>query len=237
MKRGLLLTGLCLVGLGVAACSPHKTASPQAATSSGAPAPAVAVAAPTTFDCASPVGPNDSAKALMAKYGADAEIGTIEGAEGMQVKGLILYGKDPARRLEITFWDDAMEHVSSVAPGSAAKAWIGPAGLHIGSPVADAQAANGKAFSISGFGWDYGGYATDLKGGKLASLAGGCALQLRFDNNTDGAVMPDGISGDGVTLSSDDKRVKTYAPTVSEIAVGWPLPDGVKPSADDGGGD
>ncbi|MEI9906086.1 MAG: hypothetical protein WDN06_20890 [Asticcacaulis sp.] len=104
-------------------------------------------------------------------------------------------------RLEVTFWDDAMEHVSSVAPGNAATAWTGPAGLHLGSTVADVQTANGKAFSVAGFGWDYGGYVTDLKGGSLTGLPGGCTLQLRFDN-VKGQAPPDGISGDGVTLSS-----------------------------------
>ena len=234
MKR-ILLLGACFSTL--AACSQHKDTAPTSAakserwvtSSSAAPAPVV-----NSFDCNGPVGPSDSAKALLAKYGADAALGDIAGAEGMTTKGLILYGKDPTRRLEITYWDDAMEHVSSVAAGEAAKGWTGPRGLHIGSSVADAEAANGKPFSIAGFGWDYGGYATDLKGGKLSGLPGGCSLQLRFDS---GDVVPDGISGDGVTVASNDPRVKKYAPTVSEIAVGWPLPDGVKPSADDGGGD
>lgn len=229
MKRLLLLSLL-----GLAACSPHKTV-PTATEASSAAATTAAVS--NDFNCNAPVGPRDSAKALMAKYGADAAIGMINGAEGMQVKGLILYGNDPKRRLEITYWDDAMEHVSSVAPGAAAKAWTGPDGLHLGSTVAEVTAANGKPFDISGFDWDYGGYVTDLRGGALASLPGGCSLQLRFDHPDFNGTMPDGISGDGVTVSSDDKRITAYQPVVTEIAVGWPLPDGVKPSADDGGGD
>ena len=231
MKRSLL-TGLVLL----AACSPHKPAAPVADASSATPVAAAAAPVVNTLDCTSPITETESAKALLAKYGADAEIGDIAGAEGMTMKGVILYGKDPSRRLEISFWDDAMEHVSSVSAGDKATGWTGPGGLHINSPIADAQAANGKAFSLAGFGWDYGGYATDLKGGKLTGLAGGCSLQLRFDN-ANGDTIPDGISGDGVTLSSDDPRVRKYAPTVSELAVGWPLPPGVKPSADDGGGD
>lgn len=216
------------------ACSPKLAA--QAPVSSGAAPEIAAAPVVNSFDCNGPVGPKDTAKGLLAKYGADAALGDIAGAEGMTTKGLILYGKDPSRRLEVSFWDDAMEHVSEVSPGDKATAWTGPAGLHLGSSVADAEAANGKAFSIAGFGWDYGGYATDLKNGKLAALSGGCSLQLRFDN-VNGDAPPDGISGDGVTVSSDDARIKKYAPVVTEIAVGWPLPEGVKPSADDGGGD
>ncbi len=235
MKRSLLLLGL----LGVAACSPHKPAAPPADVSGTAPETAAASVAPVvdnTLDCASPIAETDSAKALLARYGADAQIGDIAGAEGMTAKGVILYGKDPSRRLEIMFWDDAMEHVSSVAAGDKASAWLAPGGLHVGSPVADVEAANGKPFSIAGFGWDYGGYATDLKSGKLTGLKGGCSLQLRFDN-PDGAAVPDGLSGDGVTVSSSDPRLKRYKSVLTELAVGWPLPAGVKPSADDGGGD
>lgn len=236
MIRQLATAATVLLALG--ACSP-KPAGP-ATSSSAAPTPAsvAAVATPiiNTLDCNSPIGETESAKALLAKYGKDAVIGELNGAEGATYKGLILYGNDPSRRLKISFWDDAMEHVSSVSLGEKATAWTGPGGLHLGSSVAEVEAANGKAFSIAGFGWDYGGFATDLKAGKLTGLKGGCSLQLRFDL-VGSDQFPDGVTGDGVTLSSGDARFKTFKPVLTELAVGWPLPDGVKPSADDAGGD
>ena len=226
MKRLLLLSLL-----GLAACSPHKPAAPAADASSAAP-----VAAPVvhTLDCTRPVPMRTPATQVAKTYGAAASAGDLDGPEGTKFKGVTLNPGSKTERLDLSWWDDAQSVVSMVRAREDGKAWTGPGGIHVGSTLAEVEAANGKPFSISGFGWDYGGYVTDLKGGALASLPGGCSLQLRFDS---GEVVPDGISGDGVTVASDDPRVRKYAPVVTEMAIGWPLPDGVKPSADDGGGD
>ncbi len=234
ISKHLILTGALL---GLAACSPHTetpAASEEASVAvSDAPAPAAPAAAAkpspteTLLSCAGPINPKATAKSLLAAYGKDAQLGTIPGAEGMESKALLLYDAIPAKKLAVTFWDDSMQHISGVNPMGTA--WTGPSGIHVGSTLAYIQQVNGKPFSISGFGWDYGGYAVDFKGGALDKLPGGCTISLRFDG-PDNIVMPDGINGDGVTLSSDDPRLKKWAPAVSELSLGWPLPDGVKPS-------
>ncbi len=239
ISKQLVFIGACTALLGLAACSPHSqtpTASEDASvTVSDAPAPAPSqttaaqpvVAPGTLLSCAGPIDPKATAKSLLAAYGKDAQLGTIPGAEGMESKALLLYDAIPAKKLAVTFWDDSMQHISGVSPMGTA--WTGPSGIHVGSTLAYIQQVNGKPFSISGFGWDYGGYAVDFKGGALDKLPGGCTISLRFDG-PDNIVMPDGINGDGVTLSSDDPRLKKWSPAVSELSLGWPLPDGVKPS-------
>ncbi len=236
-----------VVLLGLTACSPkpsdesNSASSAAAADAKGAGAGAVADGQDATaalakagkdnlLDCTTPVDRNSTYKSLVARFKTDAQLGNIPGPEGATAKGLILFDRLKSRHLDITFWDDAMEHVSEVSPGDGAVAWTGPQGIHVGSSLKYIQDINGKPFSISGFGWDYGGYAVDFNGGRLDKLPGGCKLMLRFDR--DGADMPDGISGDGVTLSSDDPRVQKFAPNVVEMSVGWALPPGVKPSGE-----
>ncbi len=217
----LSLIGLAVVG--VAACSPKSTVPANGGSAASVPQ-AAALPVARVLSCASPVAKDASAKSLLAAYPGDAVVGTIAGPEGSEMHGVILYGNDPARRVEITFWDDAMTKVSDVSLGSQATAWTGPSGLHLGSALPEVETANGKAFGLYGFGWDYGGYVNDLKGGKLAHLAGGCSLSLRL-GTAEGATIPDSLSGEK-TLSSGDAAVQALAPKVETLSLGWPAPAG-----------
>lgn len=210
------------------------------ASKTAAPAPANRVAAAsspqpmapprTDLSCTNPITKDSSLATLKATFGADAKLGDIPGAEGQTAKGAILFGGTPERTLQITFWDTAMAHVSGVSPADKATAWTGPMGLHLGSTLAEVEKANGRPFAIGGFGWDYGGYIIDLKGGALAAIPGGCNLSLRFDAGDSDKPMPDGISDDGVTVMSNDPRVQKWGPVVSQMEIGWPLPKGVTPA-------
>jgi hypothetical protein len=178
------------------------------------------------IDCLAPVHVGDTYKSLAVAYGNSAQLGMIPGAEGTQSKGLLIYATVPSRKLYVSFWDAAMNHVSRVEPGERALAWTGPEGIHVGSTLDYIEKVNGKPFTISGFGWDYGGYAVDFKGGRLERLSGGCAISLRFDSD----ILPEGVSGDGVEVQSNDPRLKEAKPKVVEMSFGWPLPAGVTPA-------
>jgi len=208
-------------------CGKGQDAKAPATATPPPPAPVVAKSA-DTLDCATPIAPDATLATLKAKYGADLKLGDIPGAEGQTTKGAILFSGAPLRTLQVTFWDKAMAHLSSVGPADGATAWKAPGGIHLGSTLAEVEAANGRSFGIGGFGWDYGGYVLDFKGGAL-DHPGGCNLSIRFDAGNNDKPMPDGISGDGVTVTSDDPRVRSWGPVVSEISVGWPLPPGVTP--------
>ena len=71
---------------------------------------------------------------------------------------------------------------------------------------------NGKAFQISGFDWDYGGYA-NFEGGKLAQK-----VSVRFDagENTDPS-----LSGDK-QIPTTNKKLRASGAKVSEISVFMP---------------
>lgn len=169
------------------------------------------------ISCAAPVAPDDTERSLKQRYGKDAVVQDLPGAEGDRYKGVVLFPKARDRRIEIAFTGRA----SGLTLRDAGKASLwNVAGVTIGSSLADVQKANGKPFLVSGFEWDYGGFVTDWKGGVLSRpLQGGCTVTIRFGGKT-GA--PRSLSGDGVKAASDNAALVKWAPMVTEIGVNFP---------------
>lgn len=187
--------------------------------------PALAQNAPIVegeITCSSPIAPEDSAKRLQQRYGQDAVIQQLPGAEGETYKGLVLLPRAMDRRIEVSFKDDSLGRVTGlILRDTAKKSRWNVAGLSIGSSLADVQKVNGKPFLVNGFEWDYGGYVVDWKGGTLGRpLQGGCKVTLRFGNND--AVTPKGFLGEGVKISSDNATLVKWGPVVTEIGMSFP---------------
>ncbi len=200
------------------------------AAASLAPAHAAGEAKTTEeLTCSSIVKAGDTAKTIEARFKGETAIEETDGAEGEKAKALTLFAKDPARKLYISFFDDEMTKLAAIGPAAGATHWT-IAGLKLGSPLADVIKANGGKFEISGFEWDYGGYVTDLKGGKLSSLDGGCMVTVRF-NPPEGKPVPPSLSGEKSIPSSDAKLAKLN-PLVSDIQLGWAGEDGGNGSGD-----
>ncbi len=168
-----------------------------------------------TLDCNGPVLAGDSAKTLLKRLGKDAAVGDIGGAEGETQKGIVLFGKDAKRRLEVGFDDEAMTRVTGVAARDGATGWEA-SGLRVGSSLAEVAAANGGPVGVNGFEWDYGGYV-DFRKGKLAGPKGKCRLSIRLAPR-EGVETPPALSGER-KLSSSDAKLAAFAPVVSELAL------------------
>lgn len=195
-----------------------------------APVHAASDAKPTEeLTCSNIVKQGDTAKTIAARYKGETAIEETTGAEGATAKALAIFPKDPARKLFVSFFDDEMTKLSAIGPAEGASHWT-IAGLKLGSSLADVIKANGGKFEISGFEWDYGGYVTDLKGGKLSSLDGGCVVTIRF-NPPEGKEVPSALSGEKSIASSDAKLAKLN-PHVSDIQLGWAGEDGGNGSGD-----
>jgi hypothetical protein len=207
LRRGLLNAPMAAAGglLSISAPALAQEAAPQ----NGA------------ITCSSPVAPKDSAKSLTQRYGKDAAIAELPGAEGEKYKGVVLFPRARDQRIEISFAGNAMNAAAGLSIRHAGKGsrW-NIAGVSIGSSLADVQKANGRPFVVSGFGWDYGGFVTDWKGGALASLQpGGCRIMLRFDKE---AGAPANLLGDGVKVASDNASLRKWGPVVTEMGVNFP---------------
>lgn len=169
--------------------------------------------------CASPVQKADSAATLRQRYGVQARVMKINAAEGEMVQGVALWPKDPSRRIDVFFDDKPMRKIATIRISGKKSVWrIG--GLGIGSTLPQVVAANGRAVTVGGFGWDYGGGVVP-RGGKLAKWPGGCQIGLTMDVGPDVANPPEGISGDGVLLSSTDSRLRAARPRVIQLYINW----------------
>ena len=117
--------------------------------------PAFAQTAPPQegpITCTSPVAPDDNERSLKQRFGKDAVVQDLPGAEGETYRGVVLFPKARDRRIEIAFTDDKVKRASGLTLRDAGKtSFWNVSGVTIGSSLADVQKANGKPFLVSGF--------------------------------------------------------------------------------------
>jgi hypothetical protein len=150
-----------------------------------------------------------SLETLRAIYGsASVRSCQLDAAEGELIAGAKLFeGTD--RALEIIWAEDGVEkRISDIR--ILGKAWKFANGLKLGLSVPEVEKINGQAFRVSGFEWDYGGYATFPEG----KLSGGVTLRFR---PTEKAYSPE-ARGD-ILLASDSPALLSAQPVVESITI------------------
>ena len=166
----------------------------------------------------------DSSEArLIEAYGAENVVtGIVPGPEGSEMLATRVFPDDPKRMLEFVWWDEAaLADPSYIEIPSKLQT---PGGVQIGMSLAEVEALNGEPFKLTGFGWDYGGFA-GFDRGALSGLPGGCLLSVRFDPGPE----PEGVDtlptmGDK-ELSSDDPLLRQMDVRVYDVSIGYPHPD------------
>ena len=188
--------------------------------------PAAAQEPPTVLACTGPFARDSDERRLAQAFGAaNVERADIPVGEGNTEPGTAIFARDPAKRIDI-LWHDAYArpNVIIIRNGSA---WpVAVTGLDKpvanGLTLAEIEAMNGRPFTLTGFGWDLGGYTNSWGGGRLDGPVGGCNLSLRFDHANDApADALDKVNGD-VEFSSTDSAMREVKPVVIEIELGWP---------------
>jgi hypothetical protein len=204
------------------AAASETTAQPDAAS----PPAATAVERPD-MTCAGPFRAGMTRADLVALFGAaNVTDATESGPEGMEIPVSILFASEERRRAVVRWFEGpvASRPISGVYADALDPAWATPGGLKQGADLAAVEAANGRPFTISGFGWDYGGGVIDWKGGALDAGAPACIVQVRFQHGQD---VPEdaltSVSGDA-GFASDLPAMRAVGPLASEIALGFPHP-------------
>lgn len=220
-----------LLGVVLAACSveaPAPPPPPRAPSAPVAPAPSP-VRPPRAGVSATTAQPALQLPGAFARSTTRAELErtwgkanvrasqALPGAEGALEPGFILYPDDPARRAYV-YVDDAgrLDTVSVFDPESR---WELDNGIRMGMPIAEIVRLNGGPFRFIGTGWDYGGWVSDWRGGRLAEATGAAVhrrvrLELGDDIDTD-ADLP---IGEG-EFDSDDPRWPRLDARVSALDV------------------
>jgi hypothetical protein len=182
--------------------------------------------APTVLDCTGPFARDADERRLAQVFGAtNVERAAIPVGEGNTEPGTAIFAKDPARRIDI-LWHEAYSrpNVVIIRNGSTWPVAVTGLGKPVvnGTPLAEIEAMNGRPFTLTGFGWDLGGYTNSWDGGRLEKPVGGCNLSVRFDPASDapGDAL-DKVNGD-VEFLSTDSAMRQTRPVVIEIELGWP---------------
>ncbi len=172
--------------------------------------------------CEGPFAADSSVQRVEDAFGAENVVtGDAPGPEGTTILATTVYPHDPDRMMQFGWWDEEnLSELSYVelAPGDTAF------GIGRGMSVREVQARNGEVFTMTGFWWDYGGYA-GFQSGALADLPGGCYLSLRFET---GVEVPEGldvgsISGDQ-QIASDEPLLEQLSVEVTQVTLGFPYP-------------
>lgn len=180
-----------------------------------------ALAADITCDGALAV--DTSIERLNQTFGAENVVtGEIDGPEGITIIATTVYPDDPDRKLVFGWWDEeALAELSYVELSPPDTAF----GLSKGMSVSQVEELNGAPFSMTGFWWDYGGYAS-FQTGKLADIPGGCLLSVSFQPAID---APAGLDIEPV---SGDREVPSGEPLlarldvrIQSITISYPYPN------------
>jgi len=173
---------------------------------------------PTRLELSCAAFADVSPATLAERFGvANVTTETLPGPEGTSYEATILYADDPTRRAEIT-WTGAGGETDSVLVSSPETHWRGPGGVTVGASLADVERANGRAFSLYGFDWDYGGWVSNWRGG---ALDGDCRARVRFDP---GENAPMNVSGDS-EFSSDSAEMRAANATVRVVGLQFIRPE------------
>lgn len=149
---------------------------------------------------------------------------TVDGPEGSTYQVTAIFPKDPAKRLEVVWRDEAArKDPLSIDVKSQSTLWTGPGGLAVKMPIAAVEKRNGKPFMLAGFQWDMWGWVLDWKGGKLpaaAKMAGCDSYTVRFNETGDSSKAV----GEG-PYTSNAKGMKRAKPVVDAFGVGFAYPE------------
>ena len=218
----VLASAIALLGAcgGEEAAAPIPTVTPEASGPMENAAEASAANVAFVLSCGAPFNREATPATLAAVFGRENVVPeTIDGPEGEPMNVTAIYPNDPERRIEVSFAnEEERTDLVAVTVRDHASQWKGQGGYSFGDGIEAVEKANGGPFAVSGFEWDYGGFVTDWKGGKLKE-AGGCATTVRFaPEATD--IAPT-IMGDGVNPLSNDPAVRKALPKVSLFGIGW----------------
>ena len=188
--------------------------------------PLVLVAAPAfaaEIKCEGAFAADSSADRLIELYGKDNVVtGETDGPEGSTIIATTVFPNDPAKKMLFGWWDEeAYRDLSYVDLPDGDSV----AGVHDGLTVKEVEALNGEPFTMTGFWWDYGGYA-GFQSGKLSDLPGGCHLSVYFQpssNETPAGVDTEPVSGDR-EVPSTEPLLETLEVKVDAVTIGYPFP-------------
>jgi len=144
----------------------------------------------------------------------------VEGPNNSKLMASVLFPKDPKRRLEVLWLNDASRSGTQVIAINGQSAWSAPQGLRLGMQVAAIEKLNKKPFKLTAFGAD-GGTVADWQGGALGSLPGGCKVGMRLVADRRASQDVRSKLAAAKELQSSDAEVRAARAAIAEILIGY----------------
>jgi hypothetical protein len=144
----------------------------------------------------------------------------VDGPEGSKLMASVLFPKDPKRRLEVLWQNEASRSDTHLIVINGQSTWAAPKGLRLGLALPALEKLNGKPFRLSGLDQPNGGSIIDWDGGALDKLPGGCRIGIRMvpDAKATEAVRNELMGKD---FASNDPKVRAAKPIIAEIIIGY----------------
>ena len=143
----------------------------------------------------------------------------VDGPEGSKPMASVLFPKDPKRRLEVWWDNEAARSGTYLIVINGQSTWSAPKGLKLGLALAALERLNGKPFKLNGFGKGNEASVSDWQGGALEQLTGGCKVGVSL--RADPKAAPAAIEQAAAELASTEAAIKAIKPAVSEIIIGY----------------
>jgi hypothetical protein len=147
----------------------------------------------------------------------------IELDEGMLQAATLIYKDDPSQSLAIS-WDakGPQAHPKQIFVCHGLRRgecrWQTAGGIQFGTSLTQLESLNGGPFTLSGFGFNYGGNVLSWDGGKLAKLDCGGRLVLTLDGERSGPAryaVP--MSSQEVRAVRGDRAIPSSTPAMRKL--------------------
>lgn len=179
-------------------------------------------ARPRQVDCRGAFARDSSHVRLAQVFGTDNVAYTeVDGPDNSKLMASVLFPRDPQRRLEVLWTNDASRSGTQVIAINGKSAWAAPRGVKLGTSLAAVEKLNGKPFTIAGFSADGSMTAADWQGGAMLSIPGGCKIGMRFAADRRAPEAARRQAAAAKELPSNDPNLRAVRASVAEILIGY----------------
>ncbi|MGH6770329.1 MAG: hypothetical protein ACRECO_15050 [Xanthobacteraceae bacterium] len=171
--------------------------------------------------CGGPFAKNSSHLRLAQAFGSlNITFTQVDGPGNTKLMASVLFPKDPRRRLEVLWENEAARSNTQLIVINGKSAWSAPKGLRLGLTLTALEKLNRKPFKLTGFDRNSSSIL-DWQGGALASLPGGCKVGMRLSMNSRAPEDARKQIAGKKELVSSDTSVRKVQPAVVEILLGY----------------
>jgi hypothetical protein len=146
----------------------------------------------------------------------------IELDEGMLQPATFVFRRDPSQTLAIS-WNGKgpQAHPKQIFVCHGLRRgtcrWQAADGIRMGTRLTELETLNGKPFTVSGFGYNYGGNVLSWDGGKLEGLDCGGRLVLTLDGERTGSRYSAPMTSEETHAVRGDRSISSSTPAMRKL--------------------